>query len=90
MAGRYKAYPAYKDSGVEWLGEIPEGWRISKLRFISTFGRGLNITKANLKESGIPCVSYGEVHSKYGFEVNPSVNDLHCVDEEYLKTEEQH
>lgn len=28
MAGRYKAYPAYKDSGVEWLGEIPEGWSL--------------------------------------------------------------
>lgn len=27
MAGRYKAYPVYKDSGVEWLGEIPEGWK---------------------------------------------------------------
>ncbi|MEH6832309.1 MAG: restriction endonuclease subunit S [Sulfitobacter sp.] len=26
MAGRYRAYPAYKPSGVEWLGNIPEGW----------------------------------------------------------------
>ncbi|MBF0230872.1 MAG: restriction endonuclease subunit S [Desulfamplus sp.] len=24
-------YPAYKDSGVEWLGEIPEHWEVSKL-----------------------------------------------------------
>jgi len=23
---RYKAYPAYKDSGVEWLGEAPSHW----------------------------------------------------------------
>jgi type I restriction enzyme S subunit len=23
---KYKPYPKYKDSGVEWLGEIPEGW----------------------------------------------------------------
>src|SRR5690554_5296582 len=22
----FKKYPAYKDSGVEWLGEIPEHW----------------------------------------------------------------
>ena len=21
-------YPAYKDSGVEWLGEIPEHWKV--------------------------------------------------------------
>jgi len=26
-------YPAYKASGVEWLGEIPEGWEIKKLKF---------------------------------------------------------
>ncbi|HGL6802443.1 TPA: restriction endonuclease subunit S [Citrobacter amalonaticus] len=24
---KYKAYPEYKDSGVEWLGEIPVHWR---------------------------------------------------------------
>lgn len=32
MAVRYKAYPAYKDSGVEWLGEIPEGWTVGPLK----------------------------------------------------------
>lgn len=26
VARKYKPYPAYKYSGVEWLGEIPEGW----------------------------------------------------------------
>ena len=28
---RLEKYPAYKDSGVEWLGEIPEGWELTKL-----------------------------------------------------------
>ncbi len=28
----YKPYPAYKDSGVEWLGRVPEHWRVSRLR----------------------------------------------------------
>ena len=31
--GRWKRYPAYRDSGVEWLGEVPEGWIVNKLRF---------------------------------------------------------
>jgi len=26
MTGRYRAYPEYKDSGVEWLGEVPAQW----------------------------------------------------------------
>ena len=29
----YKPYPAYKDSGVEWLGPIPESWKVSCLGF---------------------------------------------------------
>jgi len=28
MSGRYKAYGEYKDSGVEWLGEIPREWSV--------------------------------------------------------------
>jgi len=31
MAGRYKAYPDYKDSGVEWIGVIPSTWDMWKI-----------------------------------------------------------
>ncbi len=35
----YKKYPSYKDSGVEWLGEIPSEWNESRLKFIGyTYG----------------------------------------------------
>lgn len=27
---RFPKYPAYKDSGVEWLGEVPEGWILAR------------------------------------------------------------
>lgn len=30
---KYKKYPSYKDSGVEWLGEIPESWDARRLGF---------------------------------------------------------
>ncbi len=29
---KYKAYPEYKDSGVEWLGEVPNHWSIHSLK----------------------------------------------------------
>jgi len=29
---RCKRYPAYKDSGVEWLGEIPAHWEVKRLK----------------------------------------------------------
>jgi type I restriction enzyme S subunit len=30
-----KKYPAYKDSGIEWIGEIPEGWEVKRLKFVA-------------------------------------------------------
>ena len=29
-----KAYPKYKPSGVEWLGDVPEHWEVKRLSFI--------------------------------------------------------
>lgn len=54
-----------KDSGVEWIGEIPEKWNIRPLKFIFDFSKGLPITKENLTETGIKVISYGQIHAKY-------------------------
>lgn len=31
---RYQRYPAYRDSGVEWIGEIPGHWEVKQTRHI--------------------------------------------------------
>ena len=36
---KYKRYERYKDSGVEWIGEIPEHWGVSKIKF-TTYVKG--------------------------------------------------
>jgi len=74
-----------KPSGLEWMREIPEHWETRKLRHIFSFGRGLGITKSNLKDEGIPCINYGDIHSKYGFEVVPEHHDLKCVERIYWR-----
>jgi len=28
------AYPAYKSSGIEWLGSVPSAWHVARLRFL--------------------------------------------------------
>lgn len=33
LSKHWRRYPSYKDSGVEWLGEVPEGWDIDRLKF---------------------------------------------------------
>ena len=30
-----KAYPKYKDIGIDWLGEVPEHWDITNLKYVS-------------------------------------------------------
>jgi len=32
---RFTRYPAYKDSGVEWLGEIPVNWEVKRLKLVA-------------------------------------------------------
>lgn len=32
----YTPYPAYKDSGVEWIGRVPEHWEVKRLRHVAT------------------------------------------------------
>ena len=34
MIANLKPYPAYKDSGVEWLGEVPGHWRIVRAKWL--------------------------------------------------------
>src|SRR5271157_1634786 len=30
---KQKPYPKYKDSGVEWLGDVPEHWEVKRLKY---------------------------------------------------------
>lgn len=34
MIMKLKPYPKYKFSGVQWIGEIPEGWEVHRLKFL--------------------------------------------------------
>lgn len=38
----FPRYAEYKDSGVEWLGEIPSGWGVKRHKYIATFLKGKN------------------------------------------------
>ena len=42
----FKSYPNYKDSGVEWLGKVPEHWRISSLKRYGYFKGGAGFPHA--------------------------------------------
>ena len=81
-----KPYIEYVDSNIEGLTKVPSSWQVMRFRHLFSIDRGLSITKENLQDYGIPCVNYGEIHSKYGFELDLDKHPLKCVDEGYLNT----
>ena len=52
---RYKPYPEYRDSGVEWLGRIPGHWEVKKLKYLCNKSAvyGANESSNSYSESGI-------------------------------------
>jgi type I restriction enzyme S subunit len=74
MAGRYKPYPEYKDSGVEWLGNIPASWDALPIKRVSEIFNGATpksverdywdgeiswVTPADLGKSSSPYIGEG-------------------------------
>ena len=53
-----------KDSGLKWIGQIPNGWEVNRIKYLFKTAKGLSVTKNNLIEDGLPVISYGQIHSK--------------------------
>ena len=60
-------YPDYRDSGVEWLDDIPAHWELRSLRRMGSFFKGGGGTKEDEVENGIPCVRYGDLYTQHEF-----------------------
>lgn len=41
-----------KDSGIDWIGQIPEHWEVKKLKFLGSIKSGDGIKNEDLKEAG--------------------------------------
>ncbi len=68
----YPAYPEYRDSGVEWLKDIPEHWKVKKLKYlIRNLESGVSVNATDMPaedgEIGVlktSCVYTGKFRSK--------------------------
>ena len=57
-----KPYPAYKDSGVEWLGEIPAHWEVKRLKYAAP----LRVSKLNIKSEDDTYIGLENIESWTG------------------------
>lgn len=58
----YKPYPKYKDSGVEWIGDVPEGWEVKRLRHISEFKNSSVDKKTYEGQAAVGLCNYTDVY----------------------------
>lgn len=57
----FPRYESYKDSGVEWLGEVPEHWRIAPLY---SLGKEREESNVGLISNNLLSLSYGRIIEK--------------------------
>ena len=69
---RLQSYPAYKPSGVEWLGDVPAHWDLVQLGRIGRFFKGRGGTKADEIPEGVPCIRYGDLYTSHKYHIRAS------------------
>jgi type I restriction enzyme S subunit len=72
LSGKYAAYPEYKDSGVEWLENIPQHWSAKPLKFLCTYNDEV-INDATDNNYEIQYVDIGSVSSSTGITKTESI-----------------
>lgn len=85
VKGMRKSNLVHNDD-IRWDIDYPEHWQIQRIRESFSFRKGLSITKANLEETGIAVISYGQVHSKKNSGVGLNEELIRYVNESYLTT----
>ncbi len=59
---RFPRYPAYRDSGIEWLGEIPAHWEVKRLKYVAP----VRVTKLESKREDAIYVGLEHIESWTG------------------------
>jgi type I restriction enzyme S subunit len=72
----FPRYERYKNSGVEWLGEVPEHWEVVPLKRLADFINGDAFKPTEWAESGTPIIRIqnlngGEEFNCYDGNIDP-------------------
>jgi len=80
-----KAYPEYKDSGIEWIGNIPSHWKVSRVKFLSKGNAeyGLSINSESFAEDGVRFIRTTDIDNNGNLIENGVYLPPEEVDESY-------
>ncbi|MCY3704644.1 MAG: restriction endonuclease subunit S, partial [Gammaproteobacteria bacterium] len=57
-----RPYPCYRDSGVEWLGEVPEHWEVQRLKYVASYRTSSVDKKTEDGELAVRLCNYTDVY----------------------------
>lgn len=84
-----KAYPVYKESGVDWLGEVPNHWSLPKISYLMNYiGSGTTPRSTNEEyyDGDIPWVTTGELREGIIFDTKKKITRLAVKENTALKS----
>ena len=53
-----------------------EGWTYKTFGEVGSFLRGKSIQKADFVEKGLPCIHYGQIHTKFGVSIDKHLSEI--------------
>jgi len=78
IKSKFKKYPEYKDSGIEWLGKIPKEWEIKRLKFLAKFKKG-QLPKNIISENTGSLPAYMSMDYLRNGDCKEWVTDYNCI-----------
>lgn len=63
-----------KDSGINWIGEIPEHWEVKRLKDLSAFINGYAFNSKEYVDTGIPIIRISNISNEIDFKKCKYVN----------------
>ncbi|MCL2064247.1 MAG: restriction endonuclease subunit S [Candidatus Cloacimonetes bacterium] len=73
-----------KDSGIEWIGVVPEGWRIERLKNFGWTRTGISSLKQDDFGHGFPFLNYKNVYKNFEVDYN-AIELVDCTELEREK-----
>ncbi|MBS4638699.1 restriction endonuclease subunit S [Aeromonas media] len=65
LTGKYQPYPEYKDSGVEWLGDVPEHWVLSRVKDVAVVFGGYPFDSQRFSpDVGVPLIRIRDINTE--------------------------
>ena len=73
----YPSYPEYKDSGSDWLGEVPSNWKLTRLKHVASVNMGQSPDSNDYTDSESPdAIPFLQGNAEFG--PNSPIAKLYC------------